>query len=92
MSQPIGAHGFSISTSAGYNFDLKNGWFIEPSAGFIYSKTSVDNFTNPGTAAVGKSLRLWTARWARPLSTACWIYFVNTPWPPMTRGQSGCPR
>ena len=52
FNQPIGAHGFSISTSAGYNFDLKNGWFIEPSAGFIYSKTSVDNFTNPGTAVL----------------------------------------
>jgi opacity protein-like surface antigen len=49
FNQPIGAHGYSISTSAGYNFDLGNSWFIEPSAGFIYSRTSVDSFTNPGT-------------------------------------------
>ena len=49
-NQPVSAHGFSISTSAGYNFDVGNNWFIEPSAGFVYSKTSVDDFTNPGTA------------------------------------------
>jgi opacity protein-like surface antigen len=52
FNQPIGAHGFSISTSAGYNFDLGNNWFIEPSAGFIYSRTSVDSFTNSGTTLV----------------------------------------
>jgi opacity protein-like surface antigen len=52
FNQPIGAHGFSISTSAGYNFDLGNNWFVEPSGGFVYSRTSVDNFINPGTAAL----------------------------------------
>jgi opacity protein-like surface antigen len=52
FNQPMSAHGFSISTSAGYNFDVGNNWFIEPSAGFIYSKTSVDDFTNPGTVAL----------------------------------------
>lgn len=52
FDQPVGAHGFSISTSAGYNFDLGNGWFVEPSGGFIYSRTSVDSFINPGTAAL----------------------------------------
>ena len=48
VNQPIGAHGYSISASTGYNFDLGQDWFIEPSAGFVYSKTSVDNFTAPG--------------------------------------------
>ena len=47
-NQPVGAHGWSISASTGYNFDLGQGWFIEPSAGFIYSRTSVDSFTAPG--------------------------------------------
>ena len=47
---PVGAHGYSISTSAGYNFDLGHDWFIEPSAGFIYSRTSVDSFTVPGSS------------------------------------------
>jgi outer membrane autotransporter protein len=50
FNQPIGAHGYSISTSAGYNFDVGRGWFVEPSAGFIYSSTSVDNFVNPGAS------------------------------------------
>lgn len=49
FNQPVGAHGYSIAASAGYNFDLGNNWFVEPSAGFIYSKTAVDSFTNPGT-------------------------------------------
>lgn len=49
FNQPVGANGYSISASTGYNFDVGNNWFIEPSAGFIYSKTSVDSFTNPGT-------------------------------------------
>jgi opacity protein-like surface antigen len=52
FNQPVGAHGYSISTSAGYNFDLGNNWFIEPSGGFIYSRTTVDSFLNPGTAAL----------------------------------------
>src|SRR5579871_347554 len=52
FNQPVGAHGFSVSTSAGYNFDLGRGWFVEPSGGFIYSRTSVDNFINAGTAAL----------------------------------------
>jgi opacity protein-like surface antigen len=52
FNQPVGAHGFSVSTSAGYNFDLGNSWFVEPSAGFIYSRTSVDSFTNSGTTLV----------------------------------------
>ncbi|HWN79407.1 MAG TPA: autotransporter domain-containing protein, partial [Bradyrhizobium sp.] len=52
FNQPVGAHGYSISTSAGYNFDLGQGWYVEPSGGFIYSRTSVDNFINPGTPAL----------------------------------------
>jgi outer membrane autotransporter protein len=52
FNQPVGAHGYSISASAGYNFDLGNGWFVEPSGGFIYSKTSVDNFVAPGTTSL----------------------------------------
>jgi opacity protein-like surface antigen len=52
FNQPVGAHGYSISGSAGYNFDLGQGWFVEPSGGFSYSKTSVDNFINPGTVAL----------------------------------------
>jgi opacity protein-like surface antigen len=52
FNQPVAARGYSISASTGYNFDLGQGWFIEPSAGFIYSNTSVDSFINPGTVAL----------------------------------------
>ena len=52
FNQPVGAHGWSVSTSAGYNFDLGNNWFIEPSAGFIYARTSIDSFNNVGTIGI----------------------------------------
>jgi opacity protein-like surface antigen len=52
FNQPIGAHGYSISASAGYNFDLGQGLFVEPSAGFVYAKTSVDSFVNPGAPSL----------------------------------------
>jgi opacity protein-like surface antigen len=52
QSQGIGARGTSVAASAGYNFDLGNNWFIEPSGGFVFSKTKVDSFTAGGTAAL----------------------------------------
>jgi opacity protein-like surface antigen len=52
QNQPIGARGTSVSLSAGYNFDVGHNWFIEPSAGFIYSKTKVDTFTSAGTPSL----------------------------------------
>ena len=55
FNQPVGAHGYSISSSAGYNFALQNNWFIEPSAGFIYSSTKVDSFVAGGPPALGIS-------------------------------------
>jgi opacity protein-like surface antigen len=48
FGQQVGARGLSVSTSAGYNFALANNWFIEPSAGFIWSRTRVDDFTVSG--------------------------------------------
>jgi Autotransporter beta-domain len=36
--------GFGITSSTGYNFQLGNGWFIEPSASVIYSKVQLDQF------------------------------------------------
>lgn len=53
QDQPIGARGTSLSMSAGYNFDVGRNWFIEPSAGFIYSKTKVNSFISAGTPALG---------------------------------------
>lgn len=48
-NQQIGARGVSVTASAGYNFALANNWFIEPSAGFVYSKTKVDTFSTAGS-------------------------------------------
>jgi hypothetical protein len=48
FGQQIGANGWSVATSAGYNFALANNWFIEPSAGFIWSRTEVDPFNISG--------------------------------------------
>jgi len=48
-NQPIGAQGIGISANVGYNFDAGNGWSIEPSAGFVYSNTSVDRYVDPGS-------------------------------------------
>ena len=53
FGQQVGANGYSISTSAGYNFALANNWFIEPSAGFIYSHTNVDTFNASGGPITG---------------------------------------
>lgn len=50
FGQEVGARGTSVSTSAGYNFALANNWFIEPSAGFIWSRTNVDSFVISGGA------------------------------------------
>jgi opacity protein-like surface antigen len=48
FGQEVGAHGVSVAVSAGYNFALANNWFIEPSAGFIWSRTEVDPFNISG--------------------------------------------
>ncbi|MFL5108255.1 MAG: autotransporter outer membrane beta-barrel domain-containing protein, partial [Xanthobacteraceae bacterium] len=47
FNQPFSAHGVSVSASAGYNMPF-GAWFIEPSAGFIWSRTKVDPFSAVG--------------------------------------------
>src|SRR4029077_15755675 len=48
FDQPIRARGISVSASAGYQMQLANDWFVEPSAGFSWSRTTVDPFTLVG--------------------------------------------
>jgi len=44
FGQKADAHGISISGSAGYNWKVPNAnWFIEPSAGLIYSRVQADS-------------------------------------------------
>ena len=61
ISQHSNARGVSAAGSIGYNFQLKDNWFVEPSAGFIWSRTEVDPISSapvivgvvvPGTVSV----------------------------------------
>jgi len=54
FNQPISGRGLSFVANAGYNFDLGNGWFIEPSGGFTFSNTKVDAFTAVGVPGGGQ--------------------------------------
>ena len=51
FNQKIDAHGVSVSGSAGYNYQVPDSkWFVEPSAGLIWSRTTVGalSVNNPG--------------------------------------------
>ncbi len=54
FNQPISGRGLSFVANAGYNFDLGNGWFIEPSGGFTFSNTKIDAFTAVGVPGGGQ--------------------------------------
>ena len=42
-----------MTGNVGYNYNLGNQWFVEPSAGFIWSRTQVDTMNVPGTLVYG---------------------------------------
>jgi opacity protein-like surface antigen len=54
-NQPVDARGLSVSASAGYNMPV-GAWFIEPSLGFIWSRTKVDAFNSVGLPIPGLRL------------------------------------
>jgi opacity protein-like surface antigen len=64
FSQNTGAHGVSFSGSIGYNYQIPNTkWFVEPSAGVIISRTTVDPFNYvtagiPGLQSFSGTLQL----------------------------------
>jgi len=49
FGQNLDARGFSVNGNIGYNYGLPDSWFIEPSAGFLWSKVSVDPLNTSGT-------------------------------------------
>src|SRR5262245_18414982 len=51
--QHFDARGISLTANVGYNHNLGNQWFVEPSAGIIWSRTQVDNMNVPGTIVTG---------------------------------------
>ena len=67
FGQNFNSRGIAFSANAGYNHGFGNGWFVEPSAGFVWSKVENDplnvsgslilltspEFGPPGTLQVG---------------------------------------
>jgi len=61
-NQNINARGLSISGSVGYNYAIPNwdGWFIEPSAGLLYSRVKVDPLNIAGSPSLFTKLTAGT--------------------------------
>jgi outer membrane autotransporter protein len=53
FGQHFDARGIGLTGNVGYNQDLGNHWFIEPSAGIVWSRTRVDPVNVPGTVVSG---------------------------------------
>jgi opacity protein-like surface antigen len=51
--QLFNARGVSLTGNVAYNQNLGSRWFIEPSAGFVWSRTRVDPVNVPGTGILG---------------------------------------
>jgi outer membrane autotransporter protein len=56
FDQNFNARGVSLTGNVSYNHSLGNNWFIEPSAGIIWSRTQVDSVNVPGTIVVGSGV------------------------------------
>jgi opacity protein-like surface antigen len=56
FNQDFNARGFSLTGNAGYRIDLHSNWFVEPSAGVVWSKVSVDPLNVSGTLVLGTGL------------------------------------
>ncbi|MBV9566012.1 MAG: autotransporter domain-containing protein [Bradyrhizobium sp.] len=54
--QQFNARGVSLTGNVAYNQDIGNRWFVEPSAGFVWSKNRVDQLNVPGTGIGGVPL------------------------------------
>ena len=56
--QKLDAHGVSASGSVGYHWVIPNSqWFIEPSAGAVWSKTKIDPLQLAGAGPVGNNFQ-----------------------------------
>ena len=53
LGQHFNARGISLTGNVAYNQTLGNGWFVEPSAGIVWSRTNVDQLNVPGTMVLG---------------------------------------
>ena len=48
FNQRLDAQGFSLTGNASYNIPLASGWFVEPSAGVVWSRVEVDTLAVAG--------------------------------------------
>jgi outer membrane autotransporter protein len=55
LGQRFNARGISLTGNVAYNQALGSGWFVEPSAGIVWSRTNVDQLNVPGTMVLGPS-------------------------------------
>jgi opacity protein-like surface antigen len=46
--QKFNGTGYSVAVNSGYNIDLGNSWFLEPSAGLLWSHTQIDDVNVAG--------------------------------------------
>ncbi|MBS0242625.1 MAG: autotransporter domain-containing protein [Proteobacteria bacterium] len=51
--QEVDARTYAFLINASYRFDLQNKWFVEPSIGGVFSRTSVDNLNVAGCGFQG---------------------------------------
>ncbi len=55
FGQNLDARGFSVNANIGYNYGLPENWFIEPSAGVLWSEVWVDPLNTSGTLVLANS-------------------------------------
>jgi opacity protein-like surface antigen len=55
FDQGLNAHGWSATGNVGYHHDLGNNWFVEPSAGITWSRTTVDPLNVAGTLVLANN-------------------------------------
>ena len=55
FNQNFNARTFSLTGNLGYNIPLQNNWFIEPSGGVVWSRTTVDPLNVSGTLVLANS-------------------------------------
>jgi len=58
FNQHLNAHSISLTGNVAYNQIIGNRWFIEPSAGIVWSRTHVDTAHDPGTGILGTPVGL----------------------------------
>ena len=62
FGQRLDARGVSLTGNVGYNIPLHSGWFVEPSAGLVWSRVEIDPLNVPGVLQTAFAVRALCAR------------------------------